>query len=241
MNNCSRIRPILFGLLTVIPLAVYFPVLGHDFQYYWDDQWQIINQYTEGGLSFQNIWTIFTTPYGGQYSPVTGLMHLLLYTVFGYNPFWFHAASLLLHIANTLLIFVCIERLLETGKQFEIEYKPGVAFVAALIFACHPLNVETVAWLSASKILVYTFFYLLATLAFLSYLNRGKVFFYFLTLFLFACSFGGKEQAVCFPLWLMLLYWLNGHSFKSRKVWLALMPFLLSLSCLEWLLFVPMA
>ena len=117
---------------------------------------------------------------------------------------------------------------------------------------------EAVAWISASKVLVYSFWYLLATLAFISCcrvndkmtpnspfeggtgdvfctlrrltrhcLQYGRIKYCFLTLLLFVCSFLGKEQAVTFPLWMLLIYWLAGYSFKDRKVWFSVTPFLL--------------
>jgi hypothetical protein len=186
-----------------------------------------MNQYTEGGWNAENLYKIFIEFFGGQYSPVDELFYLIIYSAFEYNPFGFHLGCLILHVANTLLVFVCIKYLLEINKQFETAHKQWIAFLSALIFAVHPMNVESVAWISASKVLVYAFFYLLATHTFLSYLKHGKITYYFLTLFLFACSFGGKEQAICFPLWIMLIYWLAGYSFKDRKVWFRVTPFLL--------------
>ena len=211
-------------LLIVSASAVYFPVLGHDFLYYWDDQWQVMNQYTEGGWNMRNLWAIFTEFLGGQYSPINELLYLVIYSFSGYNPFGFHLLSLLLHAANALLIYVCMNRLLEINRKFETEHRQLTAFFTALIFALHPLNVESVAWISASKIVVYSFFYLLATLAFLSYLKESKLKYYFLTLLLFTCSFLGKEQASIFPLWALLIYWLCGYNFKDRKVWLGIIP-----------------
>ena len=136
-------------------------------------------------------------------------------------------ASLLLHAANACLLCICIYRLLEINQKFETEQKRTVAFFTALLFAVHPFNVESVAWISASKVLVYSFYYLLATCTFLSYLKHGKRKYYFLTVLLFVCSFLGKEQAVTFPLWMLLIYWLAGRSFKEKKVWLTVAPFLL--------------
>jgi len=175
----------------------------------------------------ENLYAIFTEFNGGQYSPINELLYLITYSLFKYSPFGFHLASLMLHAANALLVFVCIKRLLEISKRFETEHKHWVAFLSALIFAIHPMNVESVAWISASKVLVYSFFYLLATLSFLTYLKNLKLQYYLLTLFLFACSFGGKEQAISFPLWMLLIYWLVGNSFKNKKLWFAVAPFLL--------------
>jgi hypothetical protein len=197
--------------------TAYFPVLGNDFLFYWDDQWVVINSYTEGGLNGTNLLSIFTEFYHGQYAPLNELAYLILYSLFGYNPFWFHLVSVLSHTVNVLLVYVCIKRLLELDLKIVTKYKPLTAFFTALIFAVHPFNVETVAWISASKVLVYSFFYLSAALAFLFYTKQGKLQYYFLTLFLFICSFLGKEQAVSFPLWLLLIYWLTGYDFKNKK------------------------
>lgn len=70
MNKNTYTRPAFHkAILICIVLAVYFPVLGNDFLYYWDDQWQVMNRYTEGGLHFNNLWAILTEFYGGQYAP----------------------------------------------------------------------------------------------------------------------------------------------------------------------------
>jgi len=215
-------------LLFLGVFAVYYTILGHDFQYQWDDQWVVMNYYTEGGLNWQNLWTILTEFYHGQYAPLNEALYLILFSAVGYDPFWFHLAGLLLHAANVLLVYICIKRLLELNRKFETTHKQTVAFFTALLFAVHPFNVESVAWMSASKVLVYSFYYLLATCTFLSYLKYGKLKYCVLTFFLFVCSFLGKEQAVTFPVWMLLIYWLAGYSFKERKVWLSATPFLIS-------------
>jgi hypothetical protein len=229
-------------LLIIAVIATYLPILGNDFLYFRDDQWVVMNRYTESGLNLQNLWAVLTEFYHGQYAPLNELLYLILYSIFGYNPFWFHLASLLLHAANVALVYVCIIRLLELNRKFIVGNQQLTAFITASIFALHPFNVESVAWMSASKILIYSFYYLLATLAFLCFLkNRsirhneldpqsptknsfiGK--YYFFTLLLFICSFLGKEQAVSFPLWMLLIYWLTGYNFKNKKLWFVVAPF----------------
>jgi len=223
IHNTKWVFPI---LLIVSAFAVYYPVLGNDFLYSWDDQWVVINQYTENGFTLWNLKAIFTEFYHGQYAPLNELFYVILYAIFGYQPFWFHLSSLLLHIANALLVYVCICRLLKLSQKIAVEHKRTIAFFTALILTIHPFNVESVAWMSASKVLVYSFFYLLATYSFFNYLKQGKLKHYLLALFLFVCSLLGKEQAVSFPLWILLIYWVTGHSIKNRKVWLAAIPFL---------------
>ena len=103
----------------------------------------------------------------------------------------------------------------------------GIAFITTLIFAIHPLNIESVAWISAVKVLNYSFFYLLATLTYLTFLKKEKIVYYILTMILFVLSFGGKEQAVTFPVWLLLIYFILGYDFKNRKNWIQIIPFFL--------------
>ena len=197
----------------------------NDFLYRWDDGWQVMNQYTEGGINLDNLRAIFSEFYHGQYSPVNECMYLFIYSLFGYNPLAFHLASLLLHIGNVCLAYIILIRIITQKNRMTIAYATAIAFITMLLFVVHPLNVETVAWISASKILVYVFFYLVATYTYLIYLDRKKKVFYILTILLFALSFGGKEQAVVFPVWLLMLHWLSGDSLKKREIWMQIAPF----------------
>ena len=211
--------------LIVTCIAVYFPILGNDFQYNWDDQWVVMNYYTEGGLNFNNFVSILTEYYHGQYGPLNQYMLLFLYNIFGYDAFAFHATSLFIHIANVCLVFICFKKILEKNVRIKTDSAKLIAFLTALIFSIHPMNVESVAWMSAVKILNYTFFYLAATYTFLKFLEKTKIVYLIFTVILFTLSFGGKEQAVTFPLWLLLIYWLYGYSFKARKLWVQVTPF----------------
>ena len=225
-------------ILATACLAVYFPIFSNDFLYQWDDQWVLMNHYTEGGVNLQNLWSILTQFHQGQYGPVNEYMYLAVYSFFGYNPFVFHIASLLLHIGCVCLSYIIILRLFtqillhQSSPLRHCVFHPqspsqfsAVAFITVLLFAIHPMNVESVAWISASKILVYAFFYLLATYTCMIYLDRKKIGFYILTVVLFALSFGGKEQAVVFPVWMLILYRLYGHTLRERKVWIEVAPF----------------
>ena len=138
-------RYILILILIIAPLIAYLPTIWNDFLYYWDDQWQVTNKYTSGGFIWGNVSSIFSEFLEGQYSPVNQMMYLLIYTLFGYDPAAFHIASLILHIFNTLFIFFIINKLLYLSKTSEKININIVAFVAALLFAVHPINVESTA------------------------------------------------------------------------------------------------
>lgn len=212
-------------LLVLTVVLVYFPVLKNDFLYLWDDQWVAINYYTQGGFNMNNLWRILTEFYHGQYAPLNELNYLVLYTAFGYNPFWFHLASLLWHVANVVLVYLLINRLLVYSHLAEGKSRQWIAFLTAFLFGIHPLTVESTAWISASKVLIYTFYYLLALLAYLQYLQTNKARYYMATLVLFCCSFLGKEQAVTMPLCLILIDWFTGRNMKNANHWIEKIPF----------------
>jgi hypothetical protein len=100
-----------------------------------------------------------------------------------------------------------------------------LSFLTTLIFAVHTCNVESVAWMSASKVLIYALFYFGATITFLLYLEKRKIIYYVLTVLLYVLSFLGKDQAVTFPLWMLLVYWLLNFKLKDKLVWMTTLPF----------------
>lgn len=190
-------RRIAFCLLLLVCVLVYFKVLQADFLYYWDDQVIVMNQYTVGGWSWNNLWHICTDFHAGQYAPVMEMNFLALYTFFGYNPFWFHLANLCWHLGCVCLTGLFIVELLKTHGYFSNKEIHLIAFLTAFIFSIHPFNVESVAWVSAVKILIYSFFYLLAVICYLRYIKTMKEKDYLLTLF-FICRFVSGEGAGCY-------------------------------------------
>lgn len=215
----------LYILLFLANMLVYFPILGNKFLDFWDDQWVVMNIYTEGGLNCLNIWNILTEFYKGQYAPLNEFFYLILFSIGGYNSFIFHLGSLFFHIVNTCLVFLVIKNVMILTRWNTTDNVNSISFITALLFAIHPFNVEAVAWLSASKVLIYSFFYLLATYTFILYLKRRNYVYYIFTLLLFFCSFLGKEQAVTYPLWMLLMYWMVGYSIKNKRIWIESMPF----------------
>lgn len=207
-------------------LLVYWPVILHEFQMEWDDQWQVINHYTEQGFAWSNLWNVLTEFFNGQYSPVNQFYYIILYALFDYNPLWFHLGSIVFHMANVLLVYVFINKLLEQTKKIEAASLQRIAFITALLMAIHPLMVEAVAWISASKIVLYALFYLIGLNFYLEYLRTSRPWYLFITLFSFILSFGSKEQAVTFPVCLLLIDSALGRNLISRKVWLEKIPFL---------------
>ena len=212
-TNC-----ILFAILLVTAL-IYSPILGNDFLYFWDDQWVVINDYTTGGWSSDNLWHIFTDFYNGQYAPFTELSFLILYSISGYNPFFFHLASLLWHIGCICLVWKFISSLLELHGKKSRQDILFITSITTLLFAVHPVNVESIAWSSAVKALIYGFFYLSGLLFYIRYIQTFRLKYYLIVIFCFFSSFLGKEQAVTFPLLLLVIDWYTNRDMKNLDIW----------------------
>ena len=133
-------------------------------------------------------------PSASNYHPLTMLTLAFNYAISGTDPFSYHFVNWLLHILNTALVFLFIYKI--SGKKIYV-----AAFVA-LIFGVHPMHVESVAWVSERKDVLYTFFFLLALLQYWRFLEAGKrskhyfLFFIFYSItFVKACS---CNSTVCF-------------------------------------------
>ena len=200
-TNDQRLRQLLLGtLLLAIPLLLYRPVLQHDFLKLWDDDSYVTdNPHVRTGLTLTNVRWAFTSFEQSNWHPVTWLSHMLDCQLFGLNPRAQHGVNVLLHAANVLLLFWILRR--ATGAVWR-------SFFVALIFAVHPLNVESVAWIAQRKSLLSAFFSLLTVATYGWYVRRGGWRRYLLLVLLFSLSLMAKPMAVSLPLLLLLFdYW----------------------------------
>src|SRR5215471_5031917 len=144
-------------LLALVTLGAYWPILHNKFINFDDTQYITNNPHVLSGLKWNNIVWALGSGYASNWHPLTWLSHMLDVQLFGLRPAWHHAVSLLLHLANTLALFLVLRGL--TGAHWRS------AFVAAL-FAVHPVHVESVAWVAERKDVLSTFFGLLSLLFF---------------------------------------------------------------------------
>ena len=212
-------------VLMLTGVVLYLPVLQNQFLLQWNDQWAVMNEYTEGGFGARNLWRILTEFFHGQYGPLNEYLYLILYGFFGYDPFPFHLTSMVLHVINIGLAYVMLRKILFMSGRVEAENVNVISFLTVLIFAVHTCNVESVAWMSASKVLIYALFYFGATCTFLLFIEKKKIICYAFTVLLFVLSFLSKDQAVTFPLWMLLIYWLLNYKLTDKTVWRAVIPF----------------
>lgn len=179
--------------ILALTFAVYWPSLDNGFTN-WDDNYYV----TENRLlPHPNFHDIVTTPLAGNYHPLTIASLALNYRLSGWNPASYHWFSLLLHVANTALVFLFIRML--SGRRL------WTTVLTALFFGIHPMHVESVAWIAERKDVLYAFFYLLALIAYLRYLDARRPLWLAATLISFILSVASKPAAVVLPLTLLLL------------------------------------
>ena len=197
--------------ITLITFFVYFPSLTNGF--IWDDDDYIINNFsiqkTEG---LEEIWFSYKTP---QYYPVVFSSFWLEYQLWGQNPTGYRAVNLVFHIFNALLIYLILFKL----------YRP-MALPAALIFAIHPVQVETVAWITERKNIFGAFFYLLTTLFYIRFYESQRKQDYGLSLLSFVCALLSKSITSTFVIVPLLIRWWQGKKFNKID-FIQLAPFVL--------------
>lgn len=207
--------------LIVAPIVVVFwGIVSLDFQMQWDDYWVVMNSYTDKGFTFSNLVSVITDFYHSQYAPVNELYYMLINALFGYDPLFFHLGSLAVHIANSILVYRLILDISSKAFHLPALKAAQTALMTTLVFALHPFNLEAVAWIAASKILLYSFFYLVALILYIKYADQKKSVYFVLSVLFFIVSFGAKEQAVTFPLCTLLIDYLFKVRVASSGYWI---------------------
>lgn len=209
---------------TWAPLAVilftallYIPALQNGFTDF-DDNFYVTRNPLLADFSLHGVKVIFTSFYYSNYHPLTIFTYLLEYKWFGLNPMPYHLVNVLLHLFNTWLVFKLAEQL-SSNKT--------VAVIVCALFAIHPMHVESVAWISELKDMLYTCFFLLSTIYYLHYTGNGRpTRQYLAAIAFFILSLLSKSAAVTLPVLLIAI-----DVYKGRRIGMKLLtdkiPFLL--------------
>src|SRR5215204_4833329 len=176
----------------LIPVLVvtgfsFLPMLMNGFTNWDDDIYITRNPLLKG----PDLNAIFTEASASNYHPLTMLSLAFNYSISGTDPFSYHFVNWLLHILNTALVFLFVYTI--SAKKIY------VAAFASLIFGVHPMHVESVAWVSERKDVLYTFFFLLALLQYWRFLETGKRTNIIFCFVFFILSLLSKPAAVIFP------------------------------------------
>ncbi len=185
---------IMLALATLV-LATYARIIGHDFIDLDDLTYITLNPPVAKGLSLDGLRWAFTNTHAGNWHPLTWLSHMLDVSLFGLKPGGHHLVSLILHGANTLLLF----HLLTTTTRAVWR-----SALVATLFAVHPLHVESVAWAAERKDLLSTLFFLLTLLSYTAYVRSRNIGRYLLTVLTFSAGLLAKSMLVSLPLILFL-------------------------------------
>ncbi len=193
-------RKYLFALALIVAVGcVFCGVARHEFIQYDDQAYVVDNAKVRAGITGDTVLWAFTSFDDGLWAPLTRLSHALDVQAFGMHPGGHHLTSLVLHVINTLLLYVFLTRI--TGMA-------GPSALAAACFALHPLRVESVAWVASRKDLLNGLFVLATLLAYDGYVKRPTVWRNALVTAGCACALMAKPMAVTLPFGLMLLdYW----------------------------------
>lgn len=215
-----------FGFILLVGFLIYSPVFQAGF--FWDDTRLFESQ--EILRSWKGLLRLWTQPVLlSEYYPLTHTTFWLEYHLWGLHPLGYHLSNLFLHLFNALLLWRVLSELKVQG-----------AWLAAALFAFHPVHVETVAWIAERKNVLSLFFYLTALLAFIRFWNlegvrsrasRPEWRFYFLALGLFLAALLSKTVTATFPVAALILLWWKGHRWRRKDLFL-LAPFFILGLCL---------
>ena len=183
----------------MITVAVYWQVGEFEFLD-WDDTIYLTeNTAVQSGVTVSGIKWAFSSFHATNWHPVTWLSHMLDVQMFGMNAGRHHLTNALLHICNTLLLFLILLRI--TGLAWR-------SFFVAALFAVHPLHVESVAWVAERKDVLSAFFWMLSIYCYTFYIQNQKLKWYLLVVICFAVGLMAKPMLVTLPFILLLLdYW----------------------------------
>src|SRR5213594_1056345 len=232
----SWLVPVVIALITC---AAFLPTLQNQFVNL-DDNDNFLDNPHYRGLAWTHLRWMWTT-HLGHYIPLTWMTLGLDYLLWGMNPVGYHLTSLLLHAANAVVFFFVVRRILTRALPSPSERGHALAVsagFAALVFAIHPLRVESVAWVTERRDVLSGLFYLLTILVYLRASERGArgQGWYWLSVAAFVCALLSKSMVVNLPvvLWILGVYPLRRlggaigwWSEPARRVYVEKIPFVL--------------
>jgi tetratricopeptide (TPR) repeat protein len=229
------------ALILVLTVTVFLPALQNNFVVFWDDQATILDNRNYRGLGWAQLGWMFTTFHLGHYQPLSWMALGLDYLLWGMDPFGYHLTSLILHTLNAVVFYFLCVRLLSLSLPVVAEdfaLRAGAGF-AAVLFAIHPLRVESVAWVTERRDVLSGLFFLLTVLCYIrgatAETKEGYLKWMAATLGWYILSLLSKAVGMTLPAVLLVLdvyplRRLGGGEGKwfglaVRKVWLEKLPF----------------
>lgn len=189
---------IVFLLIMAVAFAVYCRALSYGFLLSWDDPAYVVNNAAAHGFSWGHIKAAFSRFYVGNYAPLHIVSYMLDYLLWGLNPSGYRLLNIILHAFNGFMLYLLLRRL-------SLPLYPAI--FSALLFVLHPVQVESVVWISQRKNVLAMLFFLLSIHSYSRYrdaaggVSRKQ---YALSLLFFGCSLLAKSVVVVLPVILIL-------------------------------------
>jgi protein O-mannosyl-transferase len=205
-----RLRSLLlcYSIVACIACIAFLPSLNQGFVE-WDDDSYVINNPDITALTLDNLTTVFSSSYLGNYQPLTMLTYMAEFHFFRLNPTAYHSTNLALHIVNAILVFTLF---------LGLSRHPITSLLVALLFAVHPLRVESVAWIAERKDVLSAFFYLLSLQFYVRHIATHRARFYWLCMLSLLSSLLSKPMAVSQPFVLLLIDYLCGRRLDRKAL-----------------------
>jgi len=228
-----KVWPIL--IIVILTLGTYWQVEKLGFINYDDPLYVTDNIHVQGGFTGSSLYWALTNTDSGNWHPVTWLSHMLDCQIFGLDARWHHLINLSLHLLSSILLFELFRQ--ATGMLW-------CSFLVAILFAIHPLHVESVVWVSERKDVLSTLFMIMALQNYTAFVRSKSIGRYLVTLLSFSLGLMSKPMLVSFPVILLLFdYWpleryrRSGCAVLSRVKTLLLekIPFILLSVVVAWI------
>jgi protein O-mannosyl-transferase len=206
-------------IILLFSFLVYFNALSGDFVY--DDMLQIVDNpwikdlrniptiFSKGVWSF---WSFQAEPvFSNYYRPLMQIIYMLDYYIFGLKPWGFHLVNILFHCGVSVLVFLIVRKFLTEQEGTASSAYLSPPFIAAMLFASHPIHTEAVTWIAGLPEVSFTFFYLLSFYLYMSFLDGAKRG-YLLSVLSFSVAILFKEPALTLPIMLI------AYDYQLRKL-----------------------
>lgn len=214
---------IMVVILVIVPIILYYPSLYYHFLPVLDDEWLVTNNDGIKDFSIQGfIHLFFYDTKDLHYMPVTYVSLSIDYLLFGINPVVFKLHNLLLHITSGVLVFIFLNLLVKNR---------WIAFVVALIFILHPMNIESTTWIACRKQGLFYSYMLASMISYKLYLDnaqkKNSYLLYFVAIIFWIISIMAKTTSITLPGVFLLLYiHKNRDTIKIKSICKQLLPML---------------
>lgn len=212
MSHKSPISNVAFLIPPIVGVMLYFQVLHHDYIHFDDALYTYNNSYVSSGLSWDNVCWAFSDFRIANYHPLTLISHSLDFELFGNSPGVFAFVNVLFHAVNSFFLLILF-RCLGVSKTN--------AILLSIVFVCHPVLVEGVAWISQRKSVMASFFFLPSVILYIKVLKNESVinkrFYLSLSVLMYVFSLLSKATYVTMPLLLVFVEYIVNDGFEMRS------------------------